>query len=229
MVWGLKLPFGFVIVSLVQLQIFHRLWALINLMTEAMRLFLSKHGGGSVIVAQRYIAAMKTYRIGWCDCWQKKIEFELYGSLLSAYIQINYTKLIRWQPKHAIGVTSENKHNQLNMNAWRPDKCLFRKETQNRFFFFFWRVLSVWRYNRLCESAFVSVCSWWGPVLTCSDWCPSWSLSLFHLWSSFSQSSSSSSQRCCPPPLRRRQRRHVHTTQARSCMNDFISDWLMII
>lgn len=118
---GFEITFGFVIVSLVQLQNFHlwcfRLWALINLMTEAMRLFLSKQGGGSVIVARRYMAAMKTYRIGWCDCWQKKIEFELYGSLLSAYIQINSTKLIRWQPKHAIGVTSENKHHQLNMNA----------------------------------------------------------------------------------------------------------------
>lgn len=121
--------------------------------------------------------------------------------LLSAYIQINSTKLIRWQRKHAVGVTSENKYQLTHIYIY--------------IYFFI-----------LCKSVFVSVCSWWGPVLTCSVWCPSWSLSLFPLWSSFSQSSSSSSQRCCPPPLRQRRKRHVHTTQLCSCLNNLTYDYV---
>lgn len=118
--------------------------------------------------------------------------------LLSALIQINGIKLIRWQPKHSVKVTSENKHQQSVCPGREPRTSCF------------W-VLNVWQYNWMSESAFLSVCSWWGPVLTCSVWCPSWSSSLFRLWSSFSQSSSSSSQRCCPPPLRQSRKRHVHT------------------
>lgn len=64
--------------------------------------FPVRHSGGIVIVASSYMAAMETCGIRSCYCWQKKIgEFELYTSLLSGHIQINATKLIRWQPKHA--------------------------------------------------------------------------------------------------------------------------------
>lgn len=61
----------------------------------------------------------------------------------------------------------------------------------------------------ITKIVFLCVYSWWGPVLTCSVWCPSWCLSLFHLWSSFFRSSSNSFQRCCPPPSRQSPKRHV--------------------
>lgn len=99
-------------------------------------------------------------------------------------------------------MTSENKYQQLTVNALKTregrkpkigyfSKCVKISPSEHLFVFL--------------------VCSWWGPVPTCSDWCPSWSSSLFRLWSFFSQSSSSSFQKCCPPPLRQSRKRHVLT------------------
>lgn len=69
----------------------------------------------------------------------------------------------------------------------------------------------------------VSVCcSWWGPVLTSSVWCPSWCLSSSPSWSSFFPSSSNCSLRCCPPPLRRSPKRHAHT---HTHTHTLLSEW----
>lgn len=86
-------------------------------------------------------------------------------------------------------------------------------------------------------STFVIVCySWWGPVLTCSVWCPSWCLSSFPSWSSFFLSSSNSSRKCYLPPSRQSPKKqvlmytHAHAhTHAQSLLPEWPTTGFIVI